>query len=371
MKTVFNDPIEVAHLWAHQKQDCASYRSMHFSADTVYSYNTPIAKILKHNNKTVYVINTYSYSRTTDRHITAVLQSIPYNAITFEDTISNRFDGDYMCYWKNVDFIIRRLSDIVSFLQKQSKARLFDYRKDILHSISQIAQWITFWELDRRRRWTSGCVKYKYYPSIFDFWKENNIDKVSKCVSEAPVLDATTFVLLFSTIHKHGWFTNVPIDEKCIDILLNEYYGAEYISRINANNKKLETLSKRRRTISRKKTLKNALDSLESWHNGELKNWYHCDYFVQLNGWDTALRVVGKCYIETSKHVQLSLDEGWRLWQLVKAFEQGKQFQHDLVLDLDGQRWKLDKYENHILFAGCHAIPFSECERIAKQMNWQ
>lgn len=64
------------------------------------------------------------------------------------------------------------------------------------------------------------------------------------------------------------------------------------------------------------------------------------------------------------------MEEAKRLWTVVKAFENGHQFQHELALDMNGHRWAFNRYENHILTAGCHKIPFSECERIANLMGW-
>jgi hypothetical protein len=56
----------VAHLWANQSQEHARSGSMSFSGDTLYSYGTPIARIVKaRKGKRVALITCHRYSVTT------------------------------------------------------------------------------------------------------------------------------------------------------------------------------------------------------------------------------------------------------------------------------------------------------------------
>lgn len=62
--------------------------------------------------------------------------------------------------------------------------------------------------------------------------------------------------------------------------------------------------------------------------------------------------------------------EGKRLWAIIQRFEKNGSFHHELALDLSGHQWKFNKYEDHVLTAGCHQIAYSECQAIANQMGW-
>lgn len=52
------------------------------------------------------------------------------------------------------------------------------------------------------------------------------------------------------------------------------------------------------------------------------------------------------------------------------SFHNGSKFQHDMVLDTTGHKWKINSYKNDILVAGCHRIAYSEMEGVARQLGW-
>jgi hypothetical protein len=70
--------------------------------------------------------------------------------------------------------------------------------------------------------------------------------------------------------------------------------------------------------------------------------------------------------IETSKNIKIERAEAERLWKLIKLFHNGSKFQHDMVLDTTGHKWKINSYKNDILVAGCHRIAYSEMKGIAR-----
>ena len=74
--------------------------------------------------------------------------------------------------------------------------------------------------------------------------------------------------------------------------------------------------------------------------------------------------------IETSKNIKIGRAEAERLWKLIKFFHNGNKFQHDMVLDTTGHKWKINSYKNDILVAGCHRIAYSEMEGVARQLGW-
>lgn len=67
MKTVFTNSM-CAHVWAQQSQASGRSNSMSFEGDTLFSYGTPIARILKSRRGRVLLLTSRAYSNTTAGH---------------------------------------------------------------------------------------------------------------------------------------------------------------------------------------------------------------------------------------------------------------------------------------------------------------
>lgn len=379
MQTSFRSPFDVAHLWVHQLQNEAHYGSnFYFRNSTIYSYGAhfPIGKVIKYKGCKAFVLNSDHYSPTTSNHQNIVEQSIPVDAVIFH--VSNCVspvvvDNELYRYDMAMTFIANKLNEIFINLEKQRRARTADYRGNIICSISEIVQWIRFWGLDKPSKWRNGKLpkapEFKHYPSVFQLWKESKFDTVKDYCNTNDDETAVN-IGIFSLLNELGYLINVPNQVELIDTLIGKFYDEDCTKEINTSIKKAKIRYKRRLNMKKKIVLATQNKKLVEWQNGERESWYVGSEFREKYGWDTALRIENN-QIETSKGVYLSLEEGHRLWVIVKAFEQGKQFQHDLVVDLLDHKWKLDNYYNHVLFAGCHSIPFSECQRIADIMHWE
>lgn len=105
------------------------------------------------------------------------------------------------------------------------------------------------------------------------------------------------------------------------------------------------------------------------WKSGEISQIYCNDIYFD-NGQPNVWLRVKNGRIETSKGIKITQTEAERLWRLIKVFHDGGQFKHDLVLDVTGQRWAFNRYENDILTVGCHRIAYSEMEGIERQLGW-
>lgn len=81
-------------------------------------------------------------------------------------------------------------------------------------------------------------------------------------------------------------------------------------------------------------------------------------------------RIIKGRYFSTRKNIKIGRAEAERLWKLIKFFHNGSKFQHDMVLDTTGHKWKINSYKNDILVAGCHRIAYSEMEGVARQLGW-
>ena len=127
----------------------------------------------------------------------------------------------------------------------------------------------------------------------------------------------------------------------------------------------MEANAHRRLLAKKRAQMKDFQIKLEKYHNHVINSLDvpHC------LGWNAALRINGE-NITTSKGISISKEEAQRLWKTVQMIDKSGKFTREIALDIHGYKWKFDSYKNHVLHAGCHSIPFSECQLIANQMGW-
>lgn len=406
MKHVFSSAYDVAHLWAHQLQSNArcSNTSLYFDGNTIYSYGThfPVGKIVENKRgEKAYLFNPDFYSVSTSKHQSVVDGAIPCDALTFHVSgcvspgVYSKKHG-YMCYYKNAIIpVVNKLETLIELIGKQKRARFNNYQSEILKNVTELYRWVKFWELNKPQKWYAGLKDighhryeyvYKTNPTVDKFfssvryWQpfcedahlEMGMEKFAECVS------------LFRYLNSLGIINNGigVYHANLVDMLVAFLYGNEAKNDVEKNKKSMKAAYKREEAKKRKleqeeeerriENLKNDYakekEQLDKWHKGEIREFWP-NAIAEFDGWNAALRI-NDGRIETSKYIFLSMEEAKRLWTVVKAFENGHQFQHELALDMNGHRWAFNRYENHILTAGCHKIPFSECERIANLMGW-
>lgn len=386
MRRCYNSTSEVAHIWAHQLQDSARYSggNFYFHGNTIYSYGShfPCGKIVQNQQgKEAYILNSDSYSTTTAKHKNEVWQAIPSSSTYFSTPGCKAPElsrsGKYLYgYWQTMSVIVEWLSDLESFIDKQKKARSRDYRGDISRIVLDIHDWIEFWGLHKKSKWAVfSCSedKLENHVDIFTFFgKQNSYAEIhhycQKTVDRCVILTNLFNALCTSQCLLIG--KNV-IEYTDVDRFLELYWGTDIAKELEAKQKKVEVLERQRQRKIAKQRIKEDHKRLEQWHEHDPKvyNWHPSHEFIAAYQWHTALRIT-KDYIATSKHITISFEEGKRLWLIIKALHNGMTFKRDVALSLNGQKWVLNSYENDILTAGCHKIPFSECERIANIMGW-
>lgn len=370
MRYSFSSRYEVAHLWAHQLQEEARYSggNFYFYGNTIYSYGShfPCGKIVqnKHGQK-IYMLNSKSYSNTTAKHQNEVAASVPRYGYTFysPSCISPDSDGKYNSgYHEAVTYILHKLSVIIALMKREKNARTVDYTIDIYSCCLDVNRWIQLWDLDKRQKWSDGRLATK--PDIFSFFASKSFDYSAYSNSNWDIVELVECWRLFND---NQMFTGRQQDSNnlmhdIIRSLVASWFG-------EACRQKLEKRTKKWRTTKVKKELKEELKKLEEWHKGERRSIYLTSLFKERYFGDTALRITNG-QIETSKGIFLDMEEGKRLWKAVSLMEKSGTFRRNIVNDASGYKWKFDRYKNHVLYAGCHSIPFSECQRIANQMGW-
>lgn len=77
--------------------------------------------------------------------------------------------------------------------------------------------------------------------------------------------------------------------------------------------------------------------------------------------------------VVTSKGITIPLKECKRLWNIINSWHESKtEFcQNKEIVHATGhQDWNIQRYQNDIMIAGCHAIAYKEMATIAKQLNF-
>lgn len=401
MKHVFSSAYDVAHLWAHQLQSDArcSNTQLYFEGTTIYSYGShfPVGKIVENKRgEKAYLFNPDFYSLTTSHHQEVVRGAIPCDAlqIRVSGCVSPIYDKKkgHMSYYNNaISPVVYKLYELMELIGKQKRARVNSYTSEILNCVTEIYQWVKFWDLNKSQKWYVGVdynrMAEKRYAYVFKtkptlnklfsmsrYWQP--FYKNAKLTIDSGVYEAC--ITLYHYLNNLGIIDNgIGIyHNNLVDMMVSFVFGNDIQKYIKITKDGIESVAKlelakdeeKRRIENLKKNYSKEKELLDKWHKGEIREfWPHA--ITEFDGWNAALRI-NDGRIQTSKYIFLSMEEAKRLWTVVKAFENGHQFQHELALDMDGHKWAFNRYKNHILTAGCHKIPFSECERIANIMGW-
>lgn len=386
MRTVFTSRADVAHLWAHQLQNEARHSSGNyfFEGDTIYSYghHYPCGTIIKNRRgQQAYVLNTSKSSNTTCRHMGYTCGAIAWDAITFNSdgckapsSYTNKSGKTWNYdYEKAVSFVAYHLNGIYECFQKQRKARVRSYVADAMCHLNEIRNFIGFFDLHRTQTWCERGGMLKKRPAIIDYFKSPanaaNLKRVLDCGNERFAY-ISQLILLLDEYRMLVGEVRENMDGELRELMM-EFWNDGVSEDIEARVKKMEAAERRAIIKQNKKRIEAAKKSLEKWREGKI-DWFDTYAYPELYkalGWNAALRI-NKDHIETSKGINLSFDEGKRLWAIIQRFEKNGSFHHELALDLSGHQWKFNKYEGHVLTAGCHQIAYSECKAIANQMGW-
>lgn len=147
MKKVFRDISEVAHLWASQAQpEATNSRNFYYHGLTIYSYGShfPIAQIWDKDNNTVF-FTSREYSSTTSGHKSVVHYAINHKRIfTVPEVCLNDKYGTKELHNKNVRYYLDTLESLIN---KQNKARKYDYRPTISATLTEFQEYTKLFRL--------------------------------------------------------------------------------------------------------------------------------------------------------------------------------------------------------------------------------
>lgn len=347
----------VAHLWANEKKESARGSNFFFEGKSIYSYGNHFeaGRIVRNKRgEKAYLVNNEHCSVSTSMHLSYIYSAIPTGSKVFPVGYNMSDDG-------SMAFIISRLELIKEVIEKYKKARTSLSYRNVWGVFRNMMDYIEFFNM--------GTPKSLLKKSANDWlgiehelsWKSDKEKR--EYVRE---LKHVFEVLLNHQALEILGTTNVIVDEICGEGTWDKY--VDRCRRWEDSQAKREALTLEKRRKEKEDRKKKFEEQIEMWKSGEIPELYLHYYLEddQPNAW---LRIKNGI-IETSRNIKIKRTEAERLWELIKFFHNGGKFQHDMVLDTTGHKWKINSYENDLLVAGCHRIAYNEMESIAKQLGW-
>lgn len=346
----------VAHLWANEKKESANGSHFFFEGESIYSYgyHFEAGRIVRNKRgEKAYLLNNEYYSTSTSAHQSYIYGAIPTGSKVFSVGYNMSNNG-------NMAFVTSKLELIKEVIEKHKKARTNLSYRNVWGVFRNLMDYIEFFNMGTPQRLLKKSANEWLGTNHKLSWTSDKIKR-----EHVRELKRVFQILLNHRSLEVLGTVNVVVDEVC-----GEGTWAKYTIRCQrwtegCEKREAIALEKaRKEKEARNKTLE---ERIQMWKSGEISQlYYHCFDNDQPNVW---LRIKnGK--IETSKGIKITQTEAERLWRLIKVFHDGGQFKHDLVLDVTGQRWAFNCYENDMLTAGCHRIAYSEMESITKQLGW-
>lgn len=347
----------VAHLWANEKKESGKGSNLFFEGRSIYSYgyHFEVGRIVRNKcGEKAYLLNDKYYSSSTCQHQRYVRSAIPTGSKVFSVGYNMSDDG-------SMAFITSRLELIKEVIEKYKKVRTNLSYRDVWGVFRSLMDYIEFFNMGTPKSLLKKSAN-TWIGTKHELSYES--DKIkSEYVHE---LKRVFEVLLNHQALETLGTTNVIVDEIC-----GEGTWAEYVARCQRwedSQAKKEALIFEKRRKEKEDRKKKFEEQIEMWKSGEIPELYLHYYLEddQPNAW---LRIKNGI-IETSGNIKIKRTEAERLWELIKFFHNDGKFQHDMVLDTTGHKWKINSYENDLLVAGCHRIAYNEMESIAKQLGW-
>lgn len=347
----------VAHLWANEKKESARGSNFFFEDRSIYSYDYhfEVGRIVRNKcGEKAYLLNDKYYSSSTCKHQYCVRSVIPTGSKVFSVGYNMSDDG-------SMAFITSQLELIKEVIEKYKKVRTSLSYRDVWGVFRNLMDYIEFFNMGTPKSLLKKSAN-TWIGTKHELSYESNKIK-SEYVHE---LKRVFEVLLNHQALETLGTTNVIVDEIC-----GEGTWAEYVARCQRwedSKAKKEALIFEKRRKEKEDRKKKFEEQIEMWKSGKILELY-LHYYLEDDQSNVWLRIKNGI-IETSKNIKIGRAEAERLWKLIKFFHNGSKFQHDMVLDITGHKWKINSYKNDILVAGCHRIAYSEMEGVARQLGW-
>ena len=312
MKKVFTSTAQCMHAWAQQNQDEGRASSVKFDGTAFYSYATPVANFVTHNNRTACLITTVTYSVTTSgKHMPSALD-IPGDITTFRCKHIGISGG-----------ISPYLPD------NYHNANIDDY--NILYNET----------VKKATRARQNCI-----------WLIREADRIKK--------EALKYAAFFEVDVNSGYFPTIP------EALYNR--AENTIKAAEAVEAKLNEVITTRLLDVQAAWLKN-----EKYECPELNATQREALLSAFRRNDILMRINGN-EIETSRGARFPIEDGKKLFgKILYCVQNKKQWlgESGVVVPLNNLgNFKVNKIDcEGNVTAGCHYVKYTQIESIAKQLN--
>lgn len=292
----------------------------------LYSYSTFIA--LRDEEKNIFLISRRSYSNTTNRHQTHLWNATRgYNRITVYDVNASDIN--------NVKY---SLDLVKEYARKHVKARKNSYEEDILHELSQLALFLDYAQLDKRKTLTKRAYR----------------------VIEASKGDFTDFLNMVLELSEEEQKEAQRAEKRRIRAI--RLKNQELISSIN--NERLNNVLKDRKEAfinGDTEELKYYDVTNEYRRLADIIERFKLESFEWFLNHQDLLRITDKCNVITSQRVTFSKQDAIKLYKALKvgAIKAGQ-----TVLN-----WRCNKVTSGYISVGCHRLAIIDIEEAYKTLT--
>jgi hypothetical protein len=171
MKTVFSTR-ETPHIWAQRSQDTGKGGNVFFQGDRIYSYGHHYVMAMFHGQSLV-LMNENNYSSSTAGHKSTCRQAIDYNQYKVIEVPNPDPQGKYS-HKTNLNFFEQT---ILTCIQKQKKARVYDYICDANNVIESAKYYI---EQFKAKKYLTARQKRLFYSTDLVLDSKADVERIEK-----------------------------------------------------------------------------------------------------------------------------------------------------------------------------------------------
>lgn len=332
MKTVFSNSM-VAHIWAQQNQERGrnSNRSMSFDGPCFYSYRTVIAEF--HND--LVLVSSTGYSNTTTRHQGYVKGSLSEEQEERMLHVPGKWGADNLHEKRNLKNLLDYVESELKHIFRTTKKHKAERKEALLHKIAH----------------------YRKIETALGFTPEPMPLSVFRKAKKQVALDKEHAAYMLKSYEERRAIEKQRQEE------WRKGARSEKARDLWANKKSIV----KERIRNKRKAWKGSFDErmervrpviLRFWKAGFIDRLPYC------KGLDY-LRLRGE-NVETSNRATVPIEHAKRIWPLLERIIAG---QTTLDRSIRVGYFAIDSYDGDIFKAGCHNIPASEIQDIAKRLK--
>jgi hypothetical protein len=312
---------QVAHVWA-QDNDYPEMRSnsMSMSGDSIYSYSARIGRfVTSPRGNRIALLSSNKWSVTTSSHQSEVWHAVHHKKIVYVPDLDNDLRT-------NVEYYLR---EITNAFNKSIKSRRFARS-----------------EFDRGERLITTLQEYVYeFQYEGDFTLPNELQEKAR-------------LHVIKAEERLAFYENETLEEQ------EKRLGPERAKREAIKKRKEAQRLENIRRHAENMKLVNA-EYIEKWRRGESN---HYPYIIHAHA-ELRLKPGDPNTVQTSRGAEFPLEEAKRAFQFLRRPEQSYEYVHGHNKELRLGHFRIDRFVDGIITAGCHTVEWSEAVRFMETIK--